>query len=54
MKKKPSVKIEFYYEIHYQDGQLLITASTTLVFVNSTTKKLRKAPEYLLDKLEGN
>ena len=52
LKKKPSVKIEFYYEIHNQDGQLLITASTTLVFVNSTTKKLRKAPEYLLEKLE--
>ena len=52
LKKKPSVKIEFYYEIHNQDDQLFLTASTTLVFVNSTTKKLRKAPEYLLEKLE--
>ena len=53
LKEIPSVKIEFYYEIHNQDGQLLITATTTLVFVNSSTKKLRKAPEYLLEKLGG-
>jgi acyl-CoA thioester hydrolase len=54
LKEIPSVKIEFYYEIHNQDGQLLITATTTLVFVNSSTKKLRKAPEYLLEKLNEN
>ncbi len=54
LKKTPSVKIEFYYEIHNQNDQLLITASTTLVFVNSITKKLRKVPEYLLKKLNEN
>ena len=48
----PSVRIEFYYEIHNQDGMLLSTATTTLVFVNSTTNKLRKAPDYLLKKLK--
>jgi len=47
----PSVRIEFYYEIHNQDGKLLVTATTTLVFVNSTTNKLIKAPDYLLEKL---
>ncbi len=52
LKKTPSVKIEFYYEIHNQDNKLLITASTTLVFVDSTTNKLRKAPDYLLEKLQ--
>ncbi len=51
LKEIPTVRIEFYYEIHNQEGQLLITATTTLVFVNSTTNKLRKAPEYLLEKL---
>lgn len=50
--KMPDFKIEFYYEIHNQDHVLLITATTTLVFVNSITKKLRKAPDYLLKKLE--
>ncbi len=52
LKEIPSVKIEFYYEIHNQDGKLLVTATTTLVFVNSTTKKLMKAPDYLLEKLK--
>ncbi len=50
--KIPSVRIEFYYEIHNQDGMLLATGTTTLVFVNSTTGKLRKAPNYLLEKLK--
>ena len=50
--KIPSVRIEFYYEIHNQDGILLATATTTLVFVNSITNKLRKAPDYLLEKLK--
>lgn len=51
LKKMPSVKIEFYYEIHNQEGQLLIQATTTLVFINSNTNKLMKAPDYLLEKL---
>ncbi|MBV1922617.1 MAG: acyl-CoA thioesterase [Flavobacteriaceae bacterium] len=51
LKKIPSVKIEFYYEIHNQDGKLLIQATTTLVFINSITNKLMRAPSYLLDKL---
>jgi len=52
LKEIPSVKIEFYYKIHNQEGKLLVTATTTLVFVNSTTKKLMKAPDYLLEKLK--
>ena len=51
LKKIPTIKIEFYYEIHNQEGQLLVTAGTTLVFINSSTNKLRKAPEYLLKKI---
>jgi acyl-CoA thioester hydrolase len=49
--KIPTVRIEFYYEIHNREGKLLVTATTSLVFVNSTTKKLIKAPDYLLEKL---
>ncbi|PKA81907.1 acyl-CoA thioester hydrolase [Ulvibacter sp. MAR_2010_11] len=52
LRKIPTFKIEFDYEIHNAADQLLITASTTLVFVNSATKKLQKAPDYLLKKLE--
>ena len=51
LKEIPSVRIEFYYEIHNQEAKLLATATTTLVFVDSTTNKLRKAPDYLLEKL---
>lgn len=51
LRKIPTVRIEFDYEIHNEKDELLITASTTLVFVNSTTKKLQKAPDYLLEKL---
>jgi len=51
--KTPIFKIEFYYEIHNEEGLLLVTATTTLVFVNSVTKKLIKAPDYLLDKLKN-
>jgi len=51
LRKIPTVKIEFDYEIHNEKDELLVTASTTLVFVNSITKKLQKAPDYLLEKL---
>jgi acyl-CoA thioester hydrolase len=51
LKKTPTFKIEFHYEIHNQDGLLLVKAATTLVFVNSLTKKVRRAPDYLLKRI---
>lgn len=51
LKKMPTVKIEFYYEIYNESKQLLITATTVLVFIDSTTKKITHAPQYLIDKL---
>ena len=51
LKKIPTYQIEFSYEIHNQEGQLLITGETSLVFVNSVTNKLQRAPNYLLEKL---
>ncbi|MFC7358580.1 acyl-CoA thioesterase [Jejudonia soesokkakensis] len=51
LRKIPTVKIEFDYEIRNEKDELLVTASTTLVFINSSTKKLTKAPDYLLEKL---
>ncbi len=52
LKKILTVKIEFYYELHNQDEKLLATATTTLVFMDSSTNRIRKAPEYLLEKLD--
>ena len=51
LKKIPTYRIDFIYEIHNQEGQLLITGETSLVFVNSITNKLQKAPAYLVKKL---
>ena len=51
LKKIPTYSIEFTYEIHNQEGQLLITGETSLVFVNSITNKLQRAHNYLLEKL---
>lgn len=52
LRKIPTYRIEFYYEIYNQNNELLVTADTTLVFINSETNKLTKAPKYLLDKLD--
>lgn len=51
LKKIPTFKIEFDYEIHNEAGELLVSGYTALVFVNSKTKKLMKAPDYLIEKL---
>lgn len=51
LSKTPSVKIMFDYEIHNEKNELLTTASVTLAFMNSETKRPTRAPEYLLKKL---
>jgi len=53
LQKIPTVKIEFFYEIFNAENVLLVTASTTLVFIDMETQKIRKAPEYLVDKLNS-
>jgi acyl-CoA thioester hydrolase len=52
LRKIPTYRIEFDYEIRNKDGVVLVTAETTLVFINTETNKLMKAPQYLLEKLE--
>ena len=51
--KRPTAKIEFEYEITNEEGELLSTASTILVFVDMKTTRPTKAPQYILDILEG-
>jgi acyl-CoA thioester hydrolase len=51
LQKIPTAKIEFIYEIFNEKKDLLITASTTLVFVDMITQKIRRAPDYLIKKL---
>ena len=52
LKKLPSVKIEFDYEIFNEDGDLLVEANTVLAFLDIQTKRPIKCPEYLLKRLE--
>ena len=52
LKKIPSVRIEFDYEITNHKKEVLTTANTVLVFVNMKTNKPMKCPQYLLDKLQ--
>jgi acyl-CoA thioester hydrolase len=42
----PEVKLDFQYEIFNEDGNLHGTGNTILVFVDTATKKIRKAPDY--------
>jgi acyl-CoA thioester hydrolase len=51
LKKIRCYRIDFIYKIHNQEGQLLLTGETSLVFVNNITNKLQKAPDYLVNKL---
>ncbi|HLW15216.1 MAG TPA: thioesterase family protein [Flavobacteriaceae bacterium] len=51
LKEKPTAKITFLYEVHNQEGRLLCNAETTLVFIDKNTSKIRRAPDYLIEKI---
>jgi acyl-CoA thioester hydrolase len=52
LKELPSVKITFEYLIYNQTKELLTQAYTTLVFMDSKTKKPIRCPQYILGKLK--
>ncbi|MDC0408649.1 acyl-CoA thioesterase [Flavobacteriaceae bacterium] len=47
--KMPGVKIQFSYAIFNEDQKQLITAETTLAFVDKNTMKITPAPKYLIE-----
>ncbi|RSK38303.1 acyl-CoA thioesterase [Mangrovimonas spongiae] len=51
LKKTPSVKIEFDYEILNENDDILATGNTVLAFINMTTNRPMKCPDYILEKL---
>lgn len=51
LNKKPAVRIVFDYEITNEAGELLATAHTVLVFMDTKRKRPTKCPQFLLDKL---
>ncbi|GAB5472705.1 MAG: thioesterase family protein [Maribacter sp.] len=51
LKKMPSVRIEFDFEIRNEIGDVLVTANTVLVFMDMAKKRPVKCPDYLLEKI---
>ncbi len=51
LKKTPTAKIEFDYEITNERGEVLTTANTVLAFINMKTNKPTRVPQLILDKL---
>jgi len=45
----PGVKLTFNHEVLNEAGELLTTGKVVLVFVNSETRRPKKAPAYFLD-----
>ena len=53
LNKLPRASIEFDYELTNENGELLSTGNTVLVFVNKKTMRPTRCPQYLLDKLQN-
>ncbi len=53
IRKLPTVKISFDYEIYNQKNELLNTANTLLVFINVKTHKPCPAPDAFLEKIKN-
>lgn len=52
IKEVPRSRLDFYYETFNQNGDLLNTARTQLVFVNSDTGRPIRAPEEMVEALK--
>lgn len=51
LRKPPSVRIEFDYEIFNEKGELLVLANTVLAFMDSANKRPVMCPDYLLKRI---
>ncbi|ASB50006.1 acyl-CoA thioesterase [Alkalitalea saponilacus] len=49
----PVTRFSFRFEFHNEKGQMICSASSTVVFVDSQTRKPMRAPEFVLRKLEA-
>lgn len=52
IKELPGIRITFYYEIFNEKNELLNEGTTMLIFVDDKTRRPRKAPDELLEKLK--
>ena len=46
---KHSPRVEIHYEVKKSDGELIAEGETTLVFIDRTTGKPTRAPQFYLD-----
>lgn len=51
LKKLPSVKIEFDFEILNESKEIITVGSTVLAFINMKTNRPMKCPAHLIEKL---
>ncbi|NQT78350.1 MAG: acyl-CoA thioesterase [Bacteroidetes bacterium] len=49
----PKTRMKFQHEVINQDDEIINIANSTLVFVDSNTRKPMKIPEIILNKLEA-
>jgi acyl-CoA thioester hydrolase len=54
VRKVPGVKIEFEYEIYNDSKQKITEASTTLFFLDATTNKVSRCPDFLMELIQKN
>ncbi len=54
VRKVPGVKIEFEYEIYNDSKQKITEASTTLFFLDATTNKVSRCPDFLMKLIQKN
>ena len=54
VRKIPGVKIEFEYEIYNDSKQKITEASTTLFFLDATTNKVSRCPDFLMELIQEN
>ena len=52
IKEKPAVRIKFDYEVYNEEGTLLNTGMTQLVFVDMKRNRPCKAPDVFMDKMK--
>jgi len=52
VKKKPSVRIEFHFEIYNEKEELITTGFTSLVFIDMKRNRPTKAPQIILNYFE--
>ncbi|APG66366.1 thioesterase [Tenacibaculum todarodis] len=51
LKKTPTVKIEFNYEITNQNNELICTGNTVLAFIDMKKNRPTRCPNYILELL---